>query len=198
MWKRAPHPMQLNPVGTYSIKSDQGTPLTSILTLGPTMSTKPAFPWQPGKEQWFTPKGADVTAILDAAQSLSFRLDHHAQSIDPTIQAKGDQLANTSSYTFQLYALSVLSQNDWIPGMPGYGPSSFYFEEENPEDPSTMMRLLFTTDQGDPTKILGITWVVLDNSVSVYFSGVPDGTTYTLARKSLGDIPSNGYYYTAP
>jgi hypothetical protein len=189
-------PPQCPPVGSFYIQNGATDILRLISVSTTTLTTNPTFAWQNSKENWFSPKNLDLNTTLAAASSITLKLNHHSAttpSIDASIQATGDALANTANWTFQLYAKGTLASGDWVSGVPTYGTKAYYFEESSASN--TRPRLLFDVDASDTKKLVKMVWYCPVNTVTAYLAGAADGTTITLAKLALTNVPTTGYHY---
>jgi hypothetical protein len=195
------HVLQFPPTAIYDITNGNGTLVFRILSLGsgPLVST-PARTWLPWKEHWFSTKGVDVAALL-AVGPIKLTLVHRSTGgvIDQTIQTIANQLAVTTSFKFQIYSNGLLSQADWISGVPSSVSSpNYYFVEQNAPIANRAARPLFQIDAADSKLLKSMTWFTLDKTVAGYLVGAPDGTFITLGTATSGSWPTNGWYYAAP
>lgn len=189
-------PPQFPPVGSFFVQNGASDILRMISVSTTTLTSNPSFSWQNDKENWFTPSGLNLDSTFAACTSITIRLDHHAPktpAIDSTIQSTADALANATNWSFQIYAKGTLTTSDWISGAPAYGSKAYYFVENGAA--SDRPRVLFDVDSTNTTKLKKMIWYAPVNTVTAYLAGVADGTTITLDKKPLTDIPASGYYY---
>ena len=194
------HGMQLPPDAIYNITNGAGTLVFRILSLGTaTLVSNPVRTWKPNNEHWFSTKGVDVAALL-AVGPIKLTLVHRSQSgVDAQIQSTANALAVTTNFKFQLYAKGLLSQADWISGVPAPITSpNYYFVEQNPPILNRAARPLFETDPANSTLLAHVTWFTLDKTVVGYLVGAADGAFLTLPSTATSLIPTTGWYYRAP
>jgi hypothetical protein len=191
--------MQLEPPASYAITTNGGLAVLNTIALSSVpIESEPPFDWKKNQESWFSPLDADLTELLDATAKIRVTLAHRstqAPEPDETLEETANGLAG-ESYSFQLYAQSLLTPNNWTQGQPSYGSKAYYFVQENQNTPGAL-RMLFDVDESSPALLVKLVWISLSNQVSGYFEGAPDGTTLVLVQQPLSSIPENGYYYQA-
>ncbi len=182
--------IQQFPPGVYDVTSKDGASIFRVLSLSSTVpQSTPPFSWQANREHWFSPAGKNLSTLLGAG-SISVGYTSDLSSL----QAIANALADTATYTFQTYALGILSANDWISGVPSWAsPAYFYQSSTTPK-----MQPLFEVNPSDATKLAHITWFSPNNTLTNYFAGASPGTKITVSSKATSTIPTGGYYYRAP
>jgi hypothetical protein len=191
-------PPQLPPTINYSLAAgaNQFLKLISLSSTG--MTTQPAFAWGTNQENWFSTINTNLSSTLKNAASLTLTLIHNSPATpDATLVTYGNQLATTTSNTFQLYAKGLLSTNDWLAAPAAYNSATSYYYEET-GGAANRIKLLIEVSPTDATKIGHLIWFSPNNTMTGYMSGKPDGSTVTLSKLALSSVPTTGYYYKSP
>jgi hypothetical protein len=194
------HAMQCPPCGIYDVTNGAGTRVFRILSLGAgALVSNPVRTWLPNREHWFSTKGADVAGLLAVPGPAKLTLFHRSATggVDQTIQTIANQLAVPTAFKFQIYSKGLLSQADWIAGVPSVTSPNYYFVEQS-GTPNRAARPLFETDPANGLLLAHVNWFTLDNTVAGYLVNAPDGASITLPSAATGTIPTNGWYYRAP
>jgi|GEM_PF-3110465 len=185
-----PQPEQFPP-GVYDVLDTTGALVARVLSLGNTLPTAPGVSWKKNKEHWFSVAGLNLNTGFGGA-SIDIEYDQDLGSLEKVAL----ELANTSNFTFQLYAKGILTTSSWVSGQPTISTPAYYFVQTPlPTDPNKAMRPLFMVDPNNALMLTSIAWFTLDNTVTSYFANVSPGTTIKQDRKATSTIPTNGWYY---
>jgi hypothetical protein len=177
------------PPGVYEVTTGSGT-VFRLLSLSTTLPVSvPPFAWKKNTEHWFSPAGLKLDVALGAS-SMDVTYTDDLSSLQKLV----DALANPALYTFQLYALGVLSKDDWISGVPSWASPAFYFESSA----TPKMKPLFEVSSSSQTTLAHLSWFSPDNTLTSYFQGASPGAKITVTSKATSTIPTNGYYYRSP
>ncbi len=190
-----PQPMQVPPTSSWSLIIDGSVIGLRLFSLGSSKAGMPSFSpgWEKNREHWFLSDGVDLNTELDKAGSVQLQLNIDCSSSTPCQSLINDATAVLASgATFQLYALTQLSTNDWIAGGPpslGSGYNSYYFV--TPGGAETAPRLLFDVPTGDGGTLARLSWITKER-----YTTIAGGFTADAASIPT-NWPTNWWYYAS-